>query len=171
LVVYNLTAVGGDGPEEGIVDRRLHHHLIARFTKSLNKEVYGVDDAVGSEYPFRFNGPAVTADHPVHYGVVVKNKIPGIAVNTVVSSAPERLVDLRGRAELHVGYPHGEAVFRRDPVPYLHTVPLEALGIPPVDDGIEIVAHRCFYSSVAGNAISGRVERKWKVAGGKWKRG
>jgi hypothetical protein len=85
--------------------------------------------------------PSVAVFHPVYDGIMVRSTIAGIAVDTAVGGSADRLVDLRWREKLHVGYPHGEAVIRRHPVPLFHAVPLEALGIPPVDGSVEVIIH------------------------------
>jgi len=116
-VLKHLAAVVAHGREEAVVHRRLQNHPVARLAEGLDHHRHRRHHARSIENPVALQAPAVAPRKPIHHGIVVSLGHLHVAEDTVLHPAAQRVDDGRGRAEVHVGHPHGQHVAARGRVP------------------------------------------------------
>ena len=124
---------------ERVVDGSLDDDLVSGMGHRAQGRVDGRHDAVGQAHPFRPDPPVVAAVHPADQRVEIRVGRIIVAEDVGLRGMDERVDDLGGRLELHVGHGHGDHVVVPGAHVLLDHVPLHGSGVPPVHQGLKIV--------------------------------
>ena len=95
-----------------IVDRRVHHHAIARRAERLDRVMQRGDGAVGQGEPRLLHLNLMTRALEGHHRVVKFVEAPGIAKGAVLHDALEAFNNGRRRGEVHVCDPQRDKPLR-----------------------------------------------------------
>ena len=141
VALLGRAAAVGNGDVKVVVDRRLDQHLVSRTGHGPQNGRKGGDDARHRVDPLPLGRPSVATQKPAPDRLGIGLGRYGVAVDAVLDPPAQRLDDRRGRAEIHVGDPHGQHA-----VGY-PVVPFHGAGAPPGDDLIEIeMFHICMHA-------------------------
>ena len=125
VALLGRAAAVGNGDVEVVVDRRLDQHLVSRTGHGPQDGRKGGNDARHRVDPLPLGRPSVAAQKPAPDRLGIGLGRYGVAVDAVLDPPAQRLDDRRGRAEIHVGNPHGQHA-----VGY-PVVPFHGAGAPP----------------------------------------
>ena len=130
-----LTAGTLQHGEETVVNGRLKDYLVARFGQGLQDDRKGGNDARSREDPLVFDAESVPFAEPPFHGFEIGVGDLRIAENAVAEPSFQGVEYGRGRAEIHVGYPHRQHPF------VCGQIPFDGVGTPSRNNLIEIVFH------------------------------
>ena len=117
-----------------IIDRRLQQHLISRYCQGAHDARYGGNDTCGKGKPLFTDLQMMPALPPADIRRIPFIRYHRIPVYTVRRPLPDRLLDLRGRPEVHISYSHGQFAGR--------DIPFFGIGSAPVYDLIKRIVYR-----------------------------
>ena len=138
-VVQQGQAVVAGGGHERRVGRALHDHAVAGVGHGAQGRVDGRHDAVGERDPFGLDAQRVAAPHPAHQGIEILVGGVVVAEDVMLGGVDQRLHDLGGGLELHIGHGQGDDILIARPHIGFDHVPLGRGRAPAVHQRLEIV--------------------------------
>ena len=88
-----------------VINRRIHHHAIARLTKCLYQVVQRRNGAIGEGYPIALDVDVMAVALEADNGIIKLIKAVGVAKGSVFNNPLETVNDGGWRCEIHVGNP------------------------------------------------------------------
>ena len=125
--------------EERMVDRRHHHHPVARVSEALQGKSLTTDNAGHKSQHPTVHFPLMAVVQPRTDRGIPLFASKGISQYFMFQTFAQCVHHKRRSTEVHVGHPHGEQVISS---PYiLYAVPLHRVGAATFYDFIKIVFH------------------------------
>ena len=121
-----------------MIDGREEHDPVALFGPCVHTKRCAIHEPVGRKDRSGINLPAMTGFHPPADRRTVLCIAAVIAVNPVIQHPLQRVLHTCGWAKVHIRNPHGDPVFRRHIVEFVHHVPFRRMGALAVDNLVKI---------------------------------
>src|SRR5262249_3833129 len=150
-------ADAGGRAEDRWVDRRLEDEPVAGHRQDPSSHVEARNDPGDQHYRVRRHAPAVALQEPIGEQLVELRLLEGqVAEDAVLDPLAERADHGLRRLEVHVRHPE-----RQDIGAVL--LPLGAVGVPAVDETIEVVGHggSSYHARTLAAVRSRRPSRGW----------
>ena len=135
--IHHLAPIILHHTAEGVIDRLLDQHRIARVGEGPHRSRQGEHDSRGQNEALFRRAPTVTGGKPVIHRIVIGVAFNGVAENTMRNALGKRIGHLAGQGKIHVRHPKRHQIGRA--MRGFGGIELEGIGPTAFDGGIEIV--------------------------------